>query len=604
MSEKFTTPLRSEIKPSDQWDLGSLFSSDSEWETAYKQLEERIPLVSELQGTLGTSAESLRDALQLFMSISMEEERLGYYAHLKYSEDAGNSENQARFSRFMQLSARIETEAAFQCPEILAIPDETIKNFMKNDILQEYLIYLERLLRFKPHILGEKEEKLLAMQAESNQTANKAFSALTDVDIDYGSIETPEGIKPLTQSSFSSLMQHNSREVRENAYLQFYGHIEAHQNTIAALYGGSVQLDVYQARARGFTSSRESKLFADDVPETVYDTLIDQVHEAFPALHSYYQLRSKVLGIPKLRLFDVKVPLLKDVKMKHSYEDAVQLLEEALAPLGDEYVSVLSKGLRSGWVDRYENKGKRSGAFSAGSFLGDPYILMNYKEDVLRDIFTLAHEGGHSMHSYYSAKNNPFQNYQYTIFEAEVASTFNEQLLFNHMLNKYSDNPQITAYLLNLRIDDILATLFRQTMFAEYEKITHDMVETGKPLTVESLRTEYANLQRQYFGESVAIEAPDDIEGLRIPHFYRAFYVYKYATGISAAISLSDDVLEQKPGALDRYFSFLKSGGSKFPIESLAAAGADMHNPEVVGKAIKVFRNLLSKLEKALDELK
>ncbi|THB66520.1 MAG: oligoendopeptidase F, partial [Spirochaetaceae bacterium] len=355
----------------------------------------------------------------------------------------------------------------------------------------------------------------------------------------------------------------------------------------------------------GFESARAAKLFADDVPESVYDSLIEQVHAAFPALHRYYALRARIIGkdqgLRQIRLFDTKVPLVPEITLEHSYEEAVELLTNAFAPLGQEYTDTLRAGLLNGWVDRYENKGKRSGAFSAGSYQGDPYILMNYKQDMLRDVFTLAHEGGHSMHSWYSARSNPFQHYQYTIFEAEVASTFNEQLLFDYLQKKYAADPGISAWLINLHIDDILATLIRQTMFAEYEHNCHRMAENGQALTCESLRTSYADLQTQYFGPSVEIQPPDDLEGLRIPHFYRAFYVYKYATGISAAISLAEGVLnasDEQP--LQRYFSFLRSGGSRFPLDSLKEAGVDLRGGEPVAHALQKFEGLVSQLEDLL----
>ncbi|MFW5800953.1 MAG: oligoendopeptidase F [Spirochaeta sp.] len=600
MNKAAKTPTRSEVPEEYKWNLDSLFPSDNDWEKALEQLKTDSREIPRYRGTLGQSARSLHDCLSFMMDLGAREERVGYYAHLRYSEDAGDSRNQSRWGRYLQVSAEIETAASYQSPEIQEIPDERMKEFLQDDLLQEYRIYLERLLRYKPHILSEPEERLLAMQTESNQTSSKTFSALTDVDMEFEPVKTPEGERPLTHSSFGSLLQHADRSVREAAYRQFYAQFEGHKNTLTALYNGSIQLDVYKAKARGFSSARSAKLFADDVPESVYDTLVDQVHNAFPALHRYYALRARTLKLQSLRLYDVKVPLVNNVRLQHSYEEAVQLIEEALQPLGTEYVETLVHGLRHGWVDRYENKGKRSGAFSAGSYYGDPYILMNYKEDVLRDVFTLAHEAGHSMHSYYSVRSNPYQHYQYTIFEAEVASTFNEQLLFAHLLKKYADDPGITAYLVNLRLDDMLATLIRQTMFAEYEHICHRMVEEGNPLTIDNLRTTYADLLQQYFGPSVVIEPPDDLEGLRIPHFYRAFYVYKYATGISAAVTLAKQVMEGKPGALEDYFTFLRSGGSRFPLDSLAAAGADMRKPEPVAIALKEFEAMVSRLEEAL----
>ncbi|HKK49237.1 MAG TPA: oligoendopeptidase F, partial [Alkalispirochaeta sp.] len=403
----------------------------------------------------------------------------------------------------------------------------------------------------------------------------------------------------LSQSSFGSLLEHSDRDVRKRAFDQFYERYDAHKNTLSSLLTGSVQLDVYRANVRGFPSSLESRLFPDNVPVSVYDTLVDTVREHTPLLHRYYELRKRVLQIPDLSVYDTRVSLVPEVSVKHTFEEAVDTITTALEPLGQEYTTTLREGLLNGWVDRYENKGKRSGAFSAGSFEGDPYILMNYKEDTIRDVFTLAHEAGHSMHSWYSARNNPFQHYDYTIFEAEVASTFNEQLLMRHLLDEHHGST-MHAYLLSKHLDDILATLFRQTMFAEFERIIHHQVERGEALTVDSLRADYRSLLETYFGDSVQLPESLSLEGLRIPHFYRAFYVYKYATGISAAITLAQRVLTGGETERSEYFDFLKSGGSRFPIESLRLAGVDMENPQPIRTAMTVFESRLEELEQAL----
>ncbi|MBN2875881.1 MAG: oligoendopeptidase F family protein, partial [Spirochaetales bacterium] len=353
------------------------------------------------------------------------------------------------------------------------------------------------------------------------------------------------------------------------------------------------------ASVRSFSSSRAQALFPDDVPESVYDNLVATVNEHLPLLHEYYAIRKRALGLDELRHYDVYVPLVSQVTVRHTWDQAVAVIAEALSPLGDEYVSTLRAGLLGGWADRYENKGKRSGAFSAGSFSGDPYILVNFKEDVIRDVFTLAHEGGHSMHSYYAAASNPFMHYNYTIFEAEVASTFNEALLFRHMTDT-ATSADLKTYLLASRVDDILATLFRQTMFAEYEHTAHAMQEAGTPLTVDALRGEYRKLLERYFGPEMKLEDQSDLEGLRIPHFYNSYYVYKYATGVSASIALSRKVLDGEPGAKDKYYEFLRSGGSRFPIESLKVAGVDLSSPTPVREACAEFGRLCGELKTAL----
>jgi oligoendopeptidase F len=484
-------------------------------------------------------------------------------------------------------------------PEIQTLADSFVEKCLADPRFADYAVFLRKIRRFKPHILSENEERLLALQIESNQTPQEGFSVLTNVDIDFGMVDTPQGTRPLSQSTFSSFMQNPDREIRRKAYLQFYKAYDSHKNTIATLYAGSVKLDKYKAQVRKFPNARSQALFPDDVPEAVYDNLVSTVNANLGVLHSYYDLRKKALKLDSLRHYDVYVPLVPQAKVEHSYDEAVELVHAALAPLGEEYVSTLRKGLTSGWVDRYENKGKRSGAFSAGSFAGDPYILLNYKSDVLRDVFTMAHEGGHSMHSWYSASSNPFSCYNYTIFEAEVASTFNEQLLFRYMYER-AESDEVRASLLANKVDDVLATLFRQTMFAEFEKRSHEMLESGEPLTVESLRSEYRKLLVKYFGPAMQFEEESDLEGLRIPHFYNAFYVYKYATGISASIALSKRVLGGGAKEREDYFRFLRSGGSRFPIEALKVAGVDMSTPAPVEAACAEFAGNVAELKRLL----
>ncbi len=595
-----TIPNRSEVPQEYKWDLAGLFEDEKAWEEAFEEFNSHIPEIEKFRGTLSTSVNHLFACLEFMTRVEAAAERLGVYAHLRFSEDAGDSRNQERFARYMQSASRMEAVASYQSPEIQAIPQEKMDGFLKQDVLRDFRIQLNRLLRFRPHILSEQEERLIAMQEEANQTAQKSFSALTDVDMEFGTIKTPEGERPLSQASYNVFQLHPRRDVREQSFRQFMGQYDRHKNTLASLYGGSVHLDVYKAKIRNFGSSRAAHLFADDVPEAVYDNLIAAVHENLPALHAYYRLRRDALRLKDLQLYDTKTPLVPNVEAKHTYEAAVEVVSSALKPLGEEYCGTLRSGLLGGWVDRYENRGKRSGAFSSGAYVGAPHILLNYNEDDLRDVFTIAHEGGHSMHSWYSVRNNPFQNYQYTIFEAEVASTFNEQLLLQHLLDT-ADNDSMRSFLVNKHVDDIIATLFRQTMFAEYEKRTHDMIESGVPLTVESLRQEYRKLLETYFGPDVTIDELADLEGLRIPHFYRAFYVYKYATGISAAISLAQRVLQGGSEERDAYFRFLKSGGSRFPIESLKLAGVDMTTAEPVQNALSLFRRRVNQLKAYLD---
>ncbi len=589
-------PERKDVKPSDCWNLEKLYRNDEEWEKGLDEFNSLVKEAPSYKNTLAGSAESLEKCLSYLNRLGILEEKIGYYAQLKHSEDGSDSKNQERFSRFMTAAANAETETSFITPEITSIPDPVMKSFLDDEKIKPFSIFLEKLLRFKPHILSDSEEKLIALQTEAKQTAKKSFSALTDVDMDFGFVETREGEKPLSQSTFQTFLIDPDRETRKKAYEKFYSMYDSHKNTLASLYSGSIHFDVYGARVRKYKSCRSASLFPDKVPETVYDSLVKSVRENLDKLHSYYRFRKEALKLDKLHLYDVYVPIISEIKVKHNYGEAVEKVIASLAILGEEYTSTLKNGLLNGWVDRYENKGKRSGAFSAGSFKGDPYILMNYKEDVLRDVFTLAHEGGHSMHSWYSARNNPFQHYSYTIFEAEVASTFNEQLLAAYLVSK-TDSDRMKAYLLSKQIDDIIATIFRQTMFAEFEHKTHKMAENGIPLTTDSLRNEYKRLLSDYFGPDMEFEANSDLEGLRIPHFYRAFYVYKYATGLSAAIALSERVLKGGEKEKNDYLSFLKSGGSRYPLESLKLAGVDMESKEPVNAALGKFAVLLEDLK-------
>jgi len=602
MSTQNTIPERSQISQEDRWNLNALYTDDLGWEKDFRKLDELIPGIGKYKNTLGDTPARLVLALNYFKTLGQLEERLGYYAMLRKEENVGDSAGVGREARFMQISTRLQAEMSYVEPELLSIEDKTISKWMTQDSeVSQFRIYLEKILRFKPHILGEKEETLLAMQAEYGQVMRKTFSALTNVDMQFGSVKTPEGPQPLTQTTYALFTQNPDRSIRKSAYELFFKEFESHQHSLASLYEGSVQKDIYKARIRGYSSARKASLFRDDVEEQVYDNLIGTVSDHLKPLHDYYKFRKDKLGLETLRMYDTRVSLIENVQVNHTYDQAVDSIISALSPLGDEYTDTLKSGLTGGWVDRYENKGKRSGAFSAGSYIGDPYILMNYKENDLRDVFTLAHEGGHSMHSWYSVRNNPFQHYNYTIFEAEVASTFNEQLLFRSMMDTLSvdseNDKAMKAYLTGKQIDDVIATIYRQTMFAEYEFICHDLVEKGTPLTVEALRQEYRKLLVKYFGSEMVLEENSDLEGLRIPHFYSAFYVYKYATGLSAAMALSEMVLKGRVQERDRYLSFLKSGGSGYPLESLKKAGVDMSKPEPVESALKKFKVLVEELK-------
>jgi oligoendopeptidase F len=599
MPDALTIPTRAEVPESDRWNLSRLYPDEASWEIGLKNLEAMLPGIAARKGSLSSSRAAFAAALDFYRDFGLLDERLSYYASLRESEDEGDGDSRGRFSRYMATSTRAQAAWAYLVPEIQALPEPFVEACLGDPLFAEYAVFLRKLLRYKPHVLSEGEERLLALQAESSLVSGDAFSVLTNVDLNFGTIDTGEGPRPLSQSSFAGFMRSPDRELRIRAYEKFYAVYEGHKNTLAALYSGSVKQDKYRALVRRFPSARSAALFPDDVGMSVYDNLVATVSESLPALHEYYELRKRALGLDTLRHYDVYVPLAPETKARHSYAEAVELVCAALAPLGPEYVETLRAGLEGGWVDRYENKGKHSGAFSAGSFSGDPYILLNYKEDILHDVFTIAHEGGHSMHSHYSALSNPFLSYGYTIFEAEVASTFNEQLLFRYLYDHSLDDGE-RAYLASVKLDDIVATLFRQTMFAEFERRSHEMAEADEPLTVDALRAEYRTLLAKYFGPSMVLEEASDLECLRIPHFYNAFYVYKYATGISASIALSERVLGGGNREREDYFAFLRSGGSRFPIESLKVAGVDMSKPEPVKAACRSLEHWSSELKRLL----
>jgi oligoendopeptidase F len=593
-------PKRSEVPVEDTWDLASLFPNDEAWQTAIPDLERLIEGFAAYQGTLSQSAERLAQCLDHDVRTDRLAERIGTYAFLKTTEDQANSTYQAFQARYQNLATRAGQAASFIRPEILSIPAELMARLLNEPCLAPYRLVLERINRYRAHTLHQSEERLLAMQGEMAQTAGKAFRQLSDADLKFGQIENEHGESvDLTNASFSSLLISPKRDVRKSAFHQYYAEFADHENTLAATLAGSIHTDVYYARARNYPSALESSLFADNVPVQVYDNLIAAVREHLPAVHAYFDMRRRKMGLDDIHHYDTYVPILTDVPSHHSWDQAVDVVLESLKPLGDEYGRILAHGLRGRWCDRYPNQGKQSGAFSCGTFDGEPYILMNYKPEVLNDVFTLTHEAGHSMHSYYSARNQPFQYYNYTIFVAEVASTFNEQLLAEHLIGN-AESKAHRAAIINHEIDSIRATIIRQTMFAEFEKKTHAMAEAGEPLTVASFKAVYGELLRDYFGHNFVVDDQLQLECFRIPHFYRAFYVYKYATGLSAAIALSQRVMHGGERELQQYLQFLRGGCSKDPLDLLRDAGVDMARPEPVQTALARFASLVEELDRLL----
>ncbi|TSA33087.1 MAG: oligoendopeptidase F [Verrucomicrobiaceae bacterium] len=595
-----TVPLRSDIQASDTWDLSPLYTDDAAWEADFAALQSEFPEITNFRDRLGSSPEILSVCLEFERTVDIRIERLNQYAALKVTEDSSEAKSLDREARLEGVMVRVGEAVSFLAPEIQAIPDESFEVFLSSPALADWTIPLKKLRRLKPHILSAPEERLLALGSSVVHGHSETFSQLTNVDMKFGKLKDGAGNeRELTQSSFSSFLQQRDPAVRKAAFHQFYAEFSDHKFTLAAGLANAVRGGVFYARARNYPSAREAALFADNVPVSVYDGLISTVRSNLNPLFEYFDLRRQMLGLDEIHHYDTYVPMVDDVQSDVPWDSAVDKVLSAVAPLGDEYTTVLAHGLRGGrWCDRYENKGKRSGAFSYGTFTSPPYIMMNYKPDVFSDVYTLAHEAGHSMHTWYSQRSQLFQNYHYPIFLAEVASTFNEILLTDHLLAT-TDDRRMKAYILNRQIDDLRGTLYRQTMFAEFERDTHAAEEAGEALTLDSFQRIYRNLLNAYFGDKFALDPELDLECLRIPHFYSAFYVYKYATGISAAAALARQVTDS--GDASRYLDFLRSGGSRFPIETLASAGVDMSQPAPVQAALDLFARRVAELREILS---
>jgi oligoendopeptidase F len=603
MSDIKLLPPRSAVPIEDQWDLSSLFKSDDDWEKAFVKWEQSIPGFAKFKGRLGESADTLLELMRFDAAFDRASEGLGNYASLKCTEDQSNSGYQRMRGRFQSTATKAAEAASFIRPELMAIPVEKMNTLLASPQLAEWRLELDRTLRYRPHTLGDKEENLLAMQGQMSEAAGDVFRQLTDSDFKWPTVENEKGQKiELGHSSYAAFLHCPVRSIRKEAFHTYYTLYEGHKNTLAAAYNGSVQRDAYYAKARGYKTARESALFHDNMPLSVYDNLISSVRKNLPALYRYYDLRKRAMKLTDgIHQYDTYAPILSDLDKHHTWDQAVDVVVDSLAALGTEYTQQLRRGFTTArWADRYPNQGKQSGAFSAGSFDSEPFILMNFQPEVLDHVFTLTHEAGHSMHTYYSKNNQPYQYYRYKIFVAEVASTFNEQLLAHHLMNSAKDDRE-RAYLINRQLDGIRGTIFRQTMFAEFEKVAHELVEAGEPLTVQTIRESYRKLLDAYFGPDFVIDKEMELEALRIPHFYGAFYVYKYSTGLSAAIALSQRVLNGGKAELAAYLNFLKSGSSKWPLDLLRDAGVDMETPAPVDSALGYFDKLVTELDGLLS---
>lgn len=591
---------RSEMNPMFTWDFSHIFESDAAWEAACEKAAAAINAVPAVQGTLGDSPEAMKKGIDL-MCDAEEKVTLCYlYTMLKKSSDASDPAFQAMEAKAMGLIVKLQSAAAFINPEIVAIPSEKFEELINSPILADEVFALKKIVKASAHTLSPDKELMLAKLTDAAQTPDNAFSMLNNVDLVFPTIKDEEGKDvQLSNGNFSVYRESTDRSVREAAFNAYFGTFKKFENTIAELYGGSVKLDCYFADIRGYESARAAALFNNDVPETVYDSLIDAVHESLPYMRKYLELRKKALGLEKIDMFDLYTPMMDDVDFNMPYESGKALVKEALKPLGEEYGKLLDEAYSNHWIDVYENKGKRSGAFSCGVYGVHPYVLLNYT-DTLDDAFTLAHELGHAMHSYKSSEAQSFLNHNYSIMVAEVASTVNEVLLTLHLLKTETDKKR-RAYVLNHFLESFRTTLYRQTLFAEFERETHKMCQNGEPMTAQSFSALYKGLISKYY-EGAEINEIMANEWSYIPHFYNAFYVYQYATGFSSAVAIAKNIVET--GDASGYLKFLTLGGSDYPIEELKVAGVDLTKPETVKNALELFGSTIDELTALIDEVK
>jgi len=597
-------PKRNEVPVEQTWSLETVYDDVVTWEQDFEQIKAIVPQIAAMAGKLNVSAGSLLAALKLDEQLSRKLWKLLSYACMRLDEDTTNSFHQGLASRAATLAAEAGAARAFIEPEILQIAEVRLQEFVDSTPeLQVYRHHLSELLRQKAHFRSPEIEALLAQASEVANTASQSFEMLNHADLKFPIITGEDGERvEITHARFITLMESQNREVRKQAFEALYGTYGRFRNTFATLLASSVKKDVFYAKVHGYDSALEAALDGSNIPASVYDNLLETVHKNLPILHRYMRVRKRILGVDQLHMYDLYVPLVGEAQKQISYQEAVETVKTGLAPLGQEYVSLLSEGINKRWIDVVENEGKTSGAYSGGTYDTAPFILLNYT-DTLDSMFTLAHELGHSMHSYFTRSHQPFIYGDYTTFVAEVASTCNEALLDEFLLRQTTD-PTLRMYLINNYMEKFRATLYRQTMFAEFEKLTHAKAEGGEALTAEVLCQWYKELNSKYYGPDMIVDDEIALEWARIPHFYNAFYVYQYATGISAAIALSQQILSEGQPAVDRYLNFLKSGSSDYSTNLLAGAGVDMTKPAPVEQALKVFERLLDEFEELAAESK
>lgn len=603
MSETKQLPNREALPEALTWDLTTIFPDDAAFDQAFEDVKVAVKEVAGYQGTLHEGATAFLQALEGILAVYRQLETLYVYSHLKNDQDTGNTQYQGLYARASSLLAEASEALAWFEPELLTLSDEQIAAYFEEaPKLTEYRHYIQQMLDNRPHTLPAEQEALLAGAGEIFGAASNTFAVLNNADLVFPVITDSQGEQiQLSHGVYGQLMESTDRTVRQAAYEGLYQVYEQFRNTFAQTLSTNVKTHNYRAKVRHFESARAAALSGNHIPESVYDTLVAVVNQNLPLLHRYVALRKRLLGLEELHMYDMYTPLVGEAPIQYTYEEAVAKAKEALTPLGDEYQEVVAEAFSSRWIDVVENKGKRSGAYSSGAYDTAPYILLNW-HDTLDQLFTLVHEMGHSVHSYFTRNNQPFVYGDYSIFLAEIASTTNENILTEYLLETEKD-PLVRAYVLNHYLDGFKGTIFRQTQFAEFEHFIHEEDAAGVPLTAEYLSENYGKLNAKYYGEAVTYDDEIKLEWSRIPHFYYNYYVFQYATGFSAASALSKKILAEEPQALENYLNYLKAGSSDYPIEVMKKAGVDMTKPDYLEEAMKVFAARLDELEALLAEL-
>lgn len=592
---------RSEVPEALTWRLEDIFATDELWEEAFKELQADIPKLDEYKGNLSSSADTLYNLFKLQDELSERLGKLYTYSNMRYDQDTTNSHYQDMNARAENLLTFASSKMSYIVPEILEMDEEKIQQFLnEKEALNLYKKTLDEISRQRPHVLSHQEEALLAEASDALGSTSQTFSMLNNADLKFPTLTNEEGEKvELTHGRYVSFLESKDRRVRKEAFQAMYETYGKFKNTFASTLSGTVKTDNFYAKVKNYQSARHAALDSNNIPEEVYDNLVEAINDNLHLLHRYTALRKKVMQLDELHMYDLYTPLVEDVDMKITYEEAQDYVLKGLKPLGDDYLAIIKEGFENRWIDVEENKGKRSGAYSSGTYGTNPYILLNWQDNV-NDMFTLAHELGHSVHSYYTRKHQPFRYGNYSIFVAEVASTCNESLLNDYMINHLDDDKQ-KLYLLNHFLEGFRGTVFRQTMFAEFEHAIHIRMQNGEAMTADKFTEIYYDLNKKYFGEGVVSDEEIGLEWARIPHFYYNYYVYQYATGYSAATALAHQIKEEGNEAVERYKGFLKAGSSDYPLEVLKKAGVDMTSKEPILDALAVFEEKLEEMERLLQ---